>query len=123
MHAMEDYLRTREEARKPQPIWSAQAIGVCLIVLGAVTAGLSWFASWEGSILRSLGFYLIPLGVALLLLGVKGTARYRVTETTRYPQQTGEIVDMFFQTLGENYLWIAVASMIFWLSLVAVGMM
>ena len=123
MHAMEDYLRTREEARKPQPIWSAQAIGVCLIVLGAVTAGLSWFASWEGSILRSLGFYFIPLGVALLLLGVKGTARYRVTETTRYPQQTGEIVDMFFQTLGENYLWIAVASMIFWLSLVAVGMM
>lgn len=118
---MEDYLRTREEARRPQPIWSAQAIGICLIILGAVMAALSWFASGEVSILRSLGFYLIPLGVALLLLGVKGTAKYRVTETTRYPQQTGEIADMFFQIVGENYLWVVVASMILWLVLLALG--
>lgn len=76
---------------------------------------MSWFVPGGGAILRPLGFYLIPLGVALFLLGVEGVARYRVTETTRYPQQTGEIADMYFQTLGENYLWVIVAAMIVWL--------
>lgn len=55
------------------------------------------------------------LGSALVLLGKKGTAKYRVTETTRYPQQTGEIVDMFFQILGEDYLWVVIAWLIVWM--------
>jgi len=122
MEAMEDYLRTRDEARKPQPIWSAKAVGVCLIILGAGTAALSWLGPWEGAYLRPLGYTLIPLGVALLLLGVKGTAKYRVTETTRYPQQTGEIVDMFYQILGGNFLWVVVAALILVVSFFALTM-
>ena len=122
MHAAEDYLRTREEARQPQPIWSAQAVGVCTILLGIAMVGLNWIAPIEFSILASIGLTLVPMGAALLILGRKGGARHRVTETTRYPQQTGEIADMFFQTVGENYLWVVVASMIVWLILVAIEM-
>jgi hypothetical protein len=59
----------------------------------------------------------VGLGIALALLGWRGSAGHRVTETTRYPQQTGELVDMYFQILGENYLWIVVAVYIIILSI------
>jgi hypothetical protein len=119
MHSVEEYLRTRNEARMPQPIVSAIAVGLCMIFLGALMSGLFWsvsrFASYNIWILWPMGITFLGLGSALVLLGKKGTAKYRVTETTRYPQQTGEIVDMFFQILGEDYLWFVVAWLIAWM--------
>lgn len=45
MRSVEDYLRTRNKARMPQPIVSAIVVGLCMIFLGALMSGLFWSVS------------------------------------------------------------------------------
>ena len=118
MISVHDYLRARERAREPMPIVSAYISGGCLLLLGAAMLAVPFLSALQepGLILAS-GFILVQLGVAFMILGKKGGARYRVTETTRYPQQTGEIMDMYSQILGENYQWMAIGFLILWFAI------
>ena len=119
MHSVEEYLRTREEARKPQFIPSAFVVGMFMISFGALMSGMFWFKTNEVAFLWQMGAVFLGLGAAFVILAMKGSAKHRATEGTRYPQQTGELHDLFFQILGENYLWFIVAWGIITLSLLA----
>lgn len=112
MRSATEYLSTRESAARPRPATSALAVGIGFVFFGASLWVLFGSGLIDDSLLPRLGVLFIVLGTAFILLGRAGSARYRVTESTRYPQQTGELHDMLFQILGENYLWIIVAMMI-----------
>ena len=120
MESASEGLIARQASRNPQPIKSAIVVGVCFVITGALATALNWSSdALEHPFLEAVGMMFLMLGVPLIILGLRGTARHRVTETTRYPQQTGEIHDMLFQILGEDYLWIQVALMIIFVFLIA----
>lgn len=120
MLSVQDYLRARERANEPTPVMAAYAFGTCLLFTGAAAIGLSLIrTSGLSGFLLLLGFSTVQLGAIFVLLGRNGRAPHRVTETTRYPQQTGDIHDLYFQILGEDYLWVVVAMMALWLILFA----
>ncbi len=121
MMSVRDYLQARERAREPPPILDAIIAGAFLVIVGGLAITLSLVLSLED---RFTPFYcgsmLTQLGAAFVILGMKGGARYRVTETTRYPQQTGQLGDMFFQVCGGEFLWIQVGIVGAWVLALAI---
>jgi hypothetical protein len=109
MMAAREYIDSRESARASRPATSAIMVGTGLIAIGVMVFAISFKYPAASSVMIGLGCVFLGLGIALVLLGRAGVAKHRVTETTRYPQQTGQLSDLFFQVVGENFLWILVA--------------
>ncbi len=104
MRDAEEYLRIKEMARAPSPILSSYRYGLFMIALSLVMLAASFLLTGiEGDILRLPGVFMFQIGLGLAGLGAKGGTRYRVTETTRYPQQTGEMLDMYLQICGGKF--------------------
>ena len=116
MHAAEEYLEARESGRASRSVASAKAIGLLLLSLGILfSAAFLWSNSIAKDVLLYIGLFFFVTGIPLLVLGFVGTAKYRATEFTRYPQQTGEPVDSLLQLLGERFVWIVIAMAIIWI--------
>jgi len=109
MRSVEQFLHTRDRTVRSGQITSAYVVGLVFLSIGAVSSILFWFDLVGQPLAAQMGALLIGLGLAFIVLGRVGSAKYRVTNFSRYPQQTGEITDMYFQLLGEKFLWFCIA--------------
>jgi uncharacterized membrane protein len=97
---------------------SIRIIGIEMIILGVVLMAITSTELSVGSALVVTGG-LVGVGLVFIALSFVGTAKYRVTESTRYPQQTGDFDSIFLQLFGEKYLWFRIVTGVIWVILFA----